>query len=271
MPSTALTTAAGSRTARSRRRHDDTPDTAEDFRRLARMPRGEERDELRKAVTAAWIPVAERLARRFRNKGENPEDLAQVAALGMVKAVDRYDPDRGCAFESFAIPTVVGELKRHFRDHLWSLHVPRRLQELRNRTRLARTELTQRFDGRAPSVAEIAEHAGLTDAEVRLGLEAQDAYNAVSLDAPIPGLEDFSLTDTLGGPDRAMDLVDDRESLRPLIARLPERERRILYLRFFGDLTQTQIADIVGISQMHVSRLITRTCADLKEGLIAEA
>lgn len=254
-----------------RRRHDDTPDTADEFRRLAEMPEGPERDDLRKKVAAAWMPVAERLARRFRNKGENHEDLVQVAALGMVKAVDRYDPSRGCAFESFAIPTVVGELKRHFRDHLWSLHVPRRLQELRNRTRSARTELLQELDGRGPTVSELAGHTGLSEEEVAMGMEAQEAYNTVSLDAPIPGLEDFSLSDTIGGPDRAMDLVENRESLKPLIAGLPERERRILYLRFFGDLTQTQIADIVGISQMHVSRLISRTCSDLRHRLLAEA
>lgn len=256
--------------ATRRRQHDDTPDTTEEFRRLASMPDGPERDELRKAVTEAWMPVAERLARRFRNKGENQEDLVQVAALGMVKAVDRYDPDRGCAFESFAVPTVVGELKRHFRDHLWSLHVPRRLQELRNRVRQARNELQQQLDGRGPTVSELAEHTGLSEAEISLGMEAQEAYNTVSLDAPLSGMDDFSLADTLGGPDSAMELVDNRESLKPLLAELPERERRILYLRFFGDLTQTQIADIVGISQMHVSRLISRTCAELKSNLLAE-
>ncbi|GAB2608981.1 RNA polymerase sigma factor SigF [Streptomyces capparidis] len=258
-------------TEATRRRHDDTPDTAEEFRRLATMPEGPERDELRKAITCAWMPVAERLARRFRNRGENQEDLVQVAALGLVKAVDRYQPDRGTAFESFAIPTIVGELKRHFRDHLWSLHVPRRVQELRNRTRSARNELLQELEGRGPTVRELAGYTGLSEEDVLLGMEAQDAYSTVSIDAPMPGYDDFSIADTIGGPDSTMELVVNRESLKPLLAELPERERRILYLRFFKDLTQTQIADIVGISQMHVSRLISRTCNDLREGLLADA
>jgi RNA polymerase sigma-B factor len=255
---------------KTRRTHDDTPDTAEDFRRLARMPDGPERDELRKKIIVAWLPVAERLARRFRNRGENQEDLVQVACLGMVKAVCRFDPQHGSAFESFAIPTVVGELKRHFRDHLWSVHVPRRVQELRNRTRAARNELLQELEGRGPTVGELAGHTGLSEEEVRLGMGAHDAFSTVSLDAPIPGLDDFSLADTLGTVDATMDLVDNRESLKPLLAELPERELRILYLRFFKDLTQTQIANIVGISQMHVSRLISRTCENLRSGLLAE-
>ncbi|GGO95312.1 SigB/SigF/SigG family RNA polymerase sigma factor [Wenjunlia tyrosinilytica] len=258
-------------TEKRRRRHDDTPDTAGDFRRLAEMPDGPERDELRRTITCAWMPVAERLARRFRNRGESQEDLVQVACLGMVKAVARYDPDHGSAFESFAIPTVVGELKRHFRDHLWSVHVPRRVQELRNRTRSARVELLQELEGRGPTVSELAGHTGLSEDDVKTGMEAHDAYSTVSLDAPMPGLDDFSLGDTLGDSDPTMDLVVNREALKPLLAELPERELHILYLRFFKDLTQTQIANICGISQMHVSRLISRTCENLRTGLLADA
>jgi RNA polymerase sigma-B factor len=250
--------------------HDDAPDTTDAFRQIARLPDGPERDRLRKEVVAAWIPMAERLATRFRNRGEAVEDLKQVAALGLVKAVDRYDPERGTAFASFAVPTVVGEVKRHFRDHLWGLHVPRRVQELRNRVRAARNDLTQSVDGRGPTVREIADHAGLSEEEVLIGLEAIDSFSTMSLDAELPGSEGYTLVDTLGLPDPGMDAVVDRESVKPCLRQLPERERTILYLRFFDDMTQSQIARIMGISQMHVSRLINRTCARLRAEIMAE-
>jgi RNA polymerase sigma-B factor len=225
---------------------------------------------LRQQVVAAWMPMADRLAGRFRNRGEAVEDLKQVAALGLVKAVDRYDPDRGTAFASFAVPTVVGEIKRHFRDHLWGLHVPRRVQELRNRVRSARNDLMGTIDGRGPSVAEIAEHTGLSQEEVLLGLEAIDSFATMSLDAELPGSDGFALLDTLGDADPGMDAVVDREAVKPRLRQLPERERKILRLRFFDDMTQSQIADIMGISQMHVSRLISRTCARLRAEIMAE-
>lgn len=258
------------RSRRTAHPHDDAPDTTDAFRQIARLPDGPERDRLRKEVVAAWIPMAERLATRFRNRGEAVEDLKQVAALGLVKAVDRYDPERGTAFASFAVPTVVGEVKRHFRDHLWGLHVPRRVQELRNRVRTARNELTQSIDGRGPTVAEIAAHANLSEEEVLLGLEAIDSFSTMSLDAELPGSEGYTLVDTLGLPDPGMDAVVDRESVKPRLRQLPERERTILYLRFFDDMTQSQIARIMGISQMHVSRLINRTCARLRAEILAE-
>jgi RNA polymerase sigma-B factor len=252
--------------------HDDAPDTTEAFRRIAQLPDGPEKDALRQEVVAAWIPMAERLAGRFRNRGESAEDLRQVAALGLVKAVGRYDPDRGTAFESFAVPTVVGEVKRHFRDHLWGLHVPRRVQELRNRVRAARQELTQALDGRSPTVSEIAEQANMSEDEVLLGMEALDSYSTMSLDAELPGADDgHALLDTMGEADPAIDAVVDRVSLKPRLRKLPEREQRILYLRFFGDMTQSQIAEALGISQMHVSRLISRTCARLRTEIMAEA
>jgi RNA polymerase sigma-B factor len=194
------------------------------------------------------------------------EDLEQVAHLGLVKAVLRYDPSFGTAFESYAVPTIVGELKRHFRDHLWGLHVPRRVQELRNRVRAAERELTHTLDGRRPSEAEIAEQAGLTEEEVRAGQEALQSYAVLSLDAELTGPdESFSLLDTLGADEHGYDLVVDREAVRDRLRELPERERRILYLRFFKGMTQSSIAEEIGVSQMHVSRLLSRTCSRLRE------
>ncbi|MEU4211759.1 SigB/SigF/SigG family RNA polymerase sigma factor [Streptomyces sp. NPDC026206] len=251
--------------------HDDAPDTADLFRRIARLPDGPERQELRRRAVTAWMPMAERLALQFRNRGESPEDLRQVAALGLVKAVRRYDPGRGTAFASFAVPTVVGEIKRHFRDHLWSVHVPRRVQEIRNRVRRARNELPPGPDGRGPGIREIAERALLSEEEVRIGLAAIDSYSTLSLEAERPGSEGNALVDSLGGADPGMELVVDREAVKPRLRKLPPREREILYLRYFGDLTQRQIAERLGISQMHVSRLLSRTCARLRTEIMAGA
>ncbi|MEU6219409.1 RNA polymerase sigma factor SigF [Streptomyces sp. NPDC047022] len=251
--------------------HDDAPDTAESFRRLAGLPEGPERDLLRDEIVEAWLPMAERLAGRFRSRGESFEDLRQVAALGLVKAVDRYDPQRGHAFESYAVPTVTGEIKRHFRDHMWTVHVPRRVQDLRNRVRIARRELVQTISGRAPTVAEIARYADMTEDDVRVGLEALESFTALSLDAELPGSEDgYSLGDSLGSADPALDTVVDREAVKPRLRALPERERAILYMRFFDDMTQSSIAERLGISQMHVSRLISRCCDRLKDQVMRD-
>ncbi|MFF7450427.1 MULTISPECIES: SigB/SigF/SigG family RNA polymerase sigma factor [unclassified Streptomyces] len=251
--------------------HDDAPDTAEDFRRLAALPAGPERDSLRARTVEAWLPMADRLAGRFRSRGESYEDLRQVAALGLVKAVDRYDPERGNAFESYAVPTITGEIKRHFRDHMWTLHVPRRVQDLRNRVRFAAQDLSQTVSGRRPTVAEIAEHAGMSEEDVLVGLGALESFTALSLDAGLPGTEDgYSLSDALGSPDPALDTVVDREAVRSRLAALPERERAILYMRFFGDMTQSRIAEQLGISQMHVSRLISRSCGQVREQVMRD-
>ncbi|MET8633024.1 RNA polymerase sigma factor SigF [Streptomyces sp. NPDC004096] len=252
--------------------HDDAPDTAEAFRRLATLSPGPERDALRDQIVEAWLPMAERLAGRFRSRGESYEDLRQVAALGLVKAVDRYDPERGHAFESYAVPTVTGEIKRHFRDHMWTLHVPRRVQDLRNRVRFANQDLSQTISGRRPTVAEIAEHANMNEEDVLVGLEALESFTALSLDAELPGSEDgYSLGDSLGSPDPALDTVVDREAVKPRLQALPERERAILYMRFFDDMTQSVIAERLGISQMHVSRLISRCCNQLREQVMRDA
>lgn len=254
------------RRRRGRHPHDDAPDTRRQFERIAALPDCPERERLCQEVIHAWMPMAGRLARTFRDRGEALEDLEQVAALGLVKAVHRYDPRRGSAFESFAVPTIVGEVKRHFRDHLWGVHVPRRTQELRNRVRAARHQLDCRLDDRCPSVEDLAECSGLTQEEVTTGLEALESYSLLSLDAELPGPgEGYSLIDTLGRTDPGFDQVVYREAVKPRLQELPEREQTILYLRFFEEMTQSKIAEKLGISQMHVSRLLTRICARLQE------
>ncbi|MEU9606035.1 SigB/SigF/SigG family RNA polymerase sigma factor [Streptomyces sp. NPDC048057] len=259
------------RAARRTRSHDDAPDTSAAFRRLVALPEGEERDRVREEVTEAWLPMAHRIASRYRGKGEPMDDLRQVAALALVKAVDRYDPDRGVAFESFAVPTITGEVRRHFRDFSWAVHVPRGVQEARNKVRVARQELSA--DGREPGVTDLAHHTDLSESEVRHGLQALHCHSTLSLDAPLSGTADSSgdLADTIGSPDPGMDVVVDREAVRPLIERLPERERRVLYLRFFRGMTQESIAAEFGVSQVHVSRILATTCAHLRRRAVAEA
>ncbi|WP_037891784.1 SigB/SigF/SigG family RNA polymerase sigma factor [Streptomyces viridochromogenes] len=250
--------------------HDDAPDTAADFVHLAELPEGPERDAVREQLTEAWLPMAHRIAGKFRNRGESLEDLRQVAALGLVKAIDRYEPGRG-AFESYAVPTITGEIKRHFRDRMWALRVPRRVQELRNKVRMARRDLTDAAGGASPSVAEIAAHAGLTEEEVNAGLEALESFSTLSLDAEMSSSDDgFSLADTIGSCEEAYDVVIDREAAKEGLRRLPERERAILYMRFFEDMTQSRIADHLGISQMHVSRLISRCCARVRDEVLEQ-
>ncbi|MFE9775230.1 SigB/SigF/SigG family RNA polymerase sigma factor [Streptomyces sp. NPDC005931] len=257
-------------TAAIRRRHDDAPDTAALFARLASLEDGPERDAVRDELVTAWLPMAHRIAGRFRDRGESIEDLRQVAALGLVKAIDRFDPSRG-AFESYAVPTITGEVKRHFRDRMWALRVPRRVQELRNKVRVARRELTQNPGSPEPSMADIAAHTGLTEEEVSAGMEALESFSTLSLDAELSTDDDgYSLADTLGASDTSYDVVVDRESAKEGLRRLPERERAILYMRFFEDMTQSRIADRLGISQMHVSRLISRSCARVRAEVMGQ-
>ncbi|MFJ8052754.1 SigB/SigF/SigG family RNA polymerase sigma factor [Streptomyces luteogriseus] len=257
-------------TTASRRRHDDAPDTAALFTRMAELEEGPEREAVRDELVTLWLPMAHRIAGRFRDRGESIEDLRQVAALGLVKAIDRFDPSRG-AFESYAVPTITGEVKRHFRDRMWALRVPRRVQELRNKVRVARRELTQNPGSPEPSVADLATHTGLTEEEVNAGLEALDSFSTLSLDAELSADDDgYSLADTLGAADSSYDIVVDRESAKEGLRRLPERERAILYMRFFEDMTQSRIADHLGISQMHVSRLISRSCARVRDEVLGQ-
>ncbi|OIJ95711.1 RNA polymerase subunit sigma [Streptomyces sp. MUSC 14] len=254
----------------TRRGRHDAPDTAELFARFVALDDGPERDVVRDELVAAWLPMAHRIASRFRDRGELLEDLRQVAALGLVRAVDRFDPSRG-AFESYAVPTITGEVRRHFRDRMWALRVPRRVQELRNRVRLSRRELTQQPGGAEPTAAAIAAHTGLSEEEVNTGLGAMESFSTLSLDAELStGDDGCSLADTLGAPDASYDLVVDREAAKAGLRRLPERERAILYMRFFQDATQSRIAARFGISQMHVSRLISRSCARIRAEALAE-
>ncbi|MEU6845347.1 SigB/SigF/SigG family RNA polymerase sigma factor [Streptomyces sp. NPDC046716] len=250
----------------TRHPHDDAPETEQAFIRLATLPTGPERDGLFAELTEAWLPMAHRLAVKFRDKGESLDDLRQVAALGLVKAVERYDSSRG-AFEVYAIPTITGELRRHFRDRTWDVRVPRRVQDLRNRVRVARRHLLQQPGHPAePGLEDIAAQAGLTLDEVRDGMQALDSYNSLSLDAEAgAGTNGPSLGDTLGRTESRYEVITDREAAKAGLRALPERERTILYLRFFEDMTQARIAEQVGVSQMQVSRLISSSCARVRE------
>ncbi|MEH0934549.1 SigB/SigF/SigG family RNA polymerase sigma factor [Micromonospora sp. CPCC 205543] len=236
---------------------------------LAAMPAHHpDRPALRNEVIEAWLPLAHHLAARYSGRGEPNGDLAQTAALGLIKAVDRFDAARGVDFAGFAIPTILGEIKRHFRDRTWNIRVPRRLQELRLRISEANGTLTQTLN-RAPTVADVAEYLGVTEEEVLEGLEGARAYNAVSLSTPIGDGEGAKeLADTLGGEDSEFELAELRVALGPALATLDEREQKILTLRFYGNLTQSEIAAQVGVSQMHVSRLLARALTKLRGQLV---
>jgi RNA polymerase sigma-B factor len=249
-----------------RSHHPDSPDTAAGFLRLVTLPDGPERDRVQEEVLRAWLPMAYRIAQPFRNKGESVEDLRQVAAEGLVKAIRRFDPARG-PFEPFAIPTIRGELRRHFRDRTWDVRVPRRVQDLRNKVRAAWVELADTPGSPRPTVERLARHTGLAQEEVTEGVAALESYSALSLDAPNgeADADGTSLADLLGEPDHGFQLVVDRESVKEAVRRLPGRERAILCLRFFEDWSQNRIAERMGISQMHVSRLLSQTCARLRD------
>jgi RNA polymerase sigma-B factor len=241
------------------------------FERLATLPPDSpERERIRGSLVELHLPLVEYLARRFRNRGEWLDDLTQVATIGLIKSIDRFDLERGVEFSTYATPTIVGEIKRHFRDKGWAVRVPRRLQELKLSLTKAIGELAQR-EGRAPTVSELAAHLQMSEEDVLEGLESANAYSTVSLDAPDSGDEDApAVADSLGIVDEALEGVEYRESLKPLLERLPPREKKILLLRFFGNLTQSQIAAELGISQMHVSRLLARTLTQLRDGLTNE-
>lgn len=227
------------------------------------------RAELREKIVERCLPLAEHIARRFDGRGEAFDDLVQVARLGLVNAVDRFDPERGSDFVSFAVPTIMGEVRRHFRDTGWAVRVPRRMKELHIALNKATGELSQRL-GRAPTVGELAAELDLDREEVAEGLVAGNAYQTVSVDRSAQtdsGGNGVTLADTLGEYDAALSEVENHETLRPLLEALPERERTVVLLRFFGNMTQTQIAERVGVSQMHVSRLLTKTLAQLREQL----
>jgi RNA polymerase sigma-B factor len=234
------------------------------LRAMAGMPAGHpSRPALRERAIEAWLPLARHLANRYAGRGEPVDDLLQTATVGLIKAVDKFDPAFGTDFAGYAIPTVIGEIKRHFRDRTWAIRVPRRLQELRLAITAANSSLTHTL-GRSPMVSDIAEHLELTEEEVLEGLEGARAYNATSLSTPVGADGTTELGETLGGEDHEYALTEARLALGPALASLDERERRILTLRFYGNLTQTEIAEQVGISQMHVSRLISRSLLKLR-------
>jgi RNA polymerase sigma-B factor len=234
--------------------------TAEDHRLLVRYHHDGDlaaRDEL----VTRFIPLARQLAGRYRHTGEPHDDLVQVACVGLLKAVDRYEPDRGSAFTKYAVPTMLGELKRHFRDKGWSVRVPRATQEMALKVSDALSKLPANL-GRSPRPRDVAEAIGAPLEEVLQAMEAATAYEATSLDAPRGGSDDdddWSYASSLPSEERGYELVEIGEALRGTINALPARERLILSLRFHEDLTQAEIAEAVGISQMHVSRLLRRS------------
>jgi RNA polymerase sigma-B factor len=225
----------------------------------------------RDEIVTMHLPLAAFLARRFRDRGESLEDLTQVATIGLLKAVDRFEPERGVEFSTFATPTMVGEIKRHFRDKGWAIRVPRRLQELRIAISRATAELGQET-GRSPTVAELAAHLQVPEEDILEGLESAQAYATLSLDAAVAETaeEGASLADTLGAEDTALGEVEARATVHPLLAGLPARERRIVEMRFYENMTQSQIAERVGVSQMHVSRLLARSLAQMRTQLVAD-
>ncbi len=237
----------------------DEERSAELFDRLDGDP------DAREQLVRLHYPLVEYLARRFAGRGEPVDDLVQVASIGLLKAIDRFDRDRGVRFSTYATPTIIGELKRHFRDKGWAMRVPRRLQEIGLQLSRVVSEMYQDL-GRSPTVGEIAERSGLTEDDVLEGMDAIHAHSIGSLDAPTDD-EGQTSGSRLGAEDETYELLEGWASVAPHLERLPDRERRILYLRFFRGMTQSQIADTLGISQMHVSRILSRTLLLLREAV----
>jgi RNA polymerase sigma-B factor len=222
----------------------------------------------REGLVTLHLPLVEHCARRFRNRGEPFEDLVQVGTIGLIKAIDRFDLSRGLEFSTYATPTIIGEIKRYFRDKGWAIRVPRRLQELRMQIAASTAELTQSL-GRSPTPRELAEAIDCSVEEIVEGIESSNAYSTLSLDATDDNGEEggTSMLDQIGIDDEGLEHIDIRESIKPLLEALPSREKRILLLRFFKNRTQSEIAEEIGVSQMHVSRLLSRTLEQLRVSL----
>jgi RNA polymerase sigma-B factor len=222
----------------------------------------------RDGLVALHLPLVEHCARRFRNRGEPFEDLVQVGTIGLIKSIDRFDLERGVEFSTYATPTIIGEIKRYFRDKGWAIRVPRRLQELRMQVGSTTADLTQTL-GRSPTPRELAETIGCTIEEIIEGIESGNAYSTLSLDAADDDGEEggVSMLDLIGLDDEELEQIEIRESIKPLLEALPSREKRILLLRFFKNKTQSEIAAEIGVSQMHVSRLLSRTLEQLRGSL----
>ncbi len=252
-------------------RAEDGPTRSEEDRRLLIRYHRHGDQAAREQLVQRLLPLARRMARRYRRSDEPLDDLVQVATIGLIKAIDRFDVERGVEFSTYATPTIVGEIKRHFRDRGWAIRVPRRLQELRLSITSATAELTQEH-GRSPTVTELARKLGVSDEEVIEGLESSNAYSTLSLDAPDSSEDSaLSMIDVIGGDDEALEHIENRETIKPLLEALDPREKHILTLRFFRGMTQSQIAAEIGISQMHVSRLLARTLARLRDSLEDES
>ena len=223
----------------------------------------------RDTVIERFLPLARQLARRYERPDEPIDDLVQVASMGLVKAVERFDPTRGIAFSSFAVPTILGELKRYFRDVGWAVHVPRSMQERALEVNRAVTELSRNL-GRSPTTAELADATDLTHEEVVEALEAATAYDSVPLEGPrSDDGEEVGVAARLGAEDPGYELAEYSATLAPELRALPERDRLVLHLRFVEDLTQSEIAERIGVSQMHVSRLIRAALTKLRSGIQA--
>lgn len=216
-----------------------------------------------------YLPMATHLARRFSDRGEPLADLTQTAIIGLIKAVDRYDSHRGVPFTGYAIPVILGEIKRHFRDTTWTVRPPRRLQEIKLRLSAATEKLTHTLH-RTPTTGELAVLLGVGHEDVLAARRCASAYRPLSFERPVSGSEDLHLIDSLGGPDPEIEAVDRREILRRPLAGLPERERRIITLRYVAQMTQAEIAAHIGVSQMHVSRLLARSLTQLRAAILAD-
>ncbi|MER6633909.1 SigB/SigF/SigG family RNA polymerase sigma factor, partial [Streptomyces sp. NPDC000987] len=239
------------------------------MREMAEQPPGPRRTALRDQILVLLLPLARRVARRYRHRGEDLDDLVQVASLGLVKAVDGYDPALGHAFLSYALPKVTGELRRHLRDRTAAVRLPRPLHEASRQVFQAVEELEQRLGGRPPTPEQIAEHTGLEPHRVLSALRAVHECRPRSLDEPAAHDQDSPLACLIGAEDAALGRVLDTLTVTALVKRLPERDRRVLYLRFYREQTQQQIADVIGVSQMQVSRILRRCLERLREALSA--
>jgi RNA polymerase sigma-B factor len=245
---------------------DERAARAQEDRKLLSRYRATGDPIAREQLVERFLPLARQLARRYQRGGEQLDDLVQVASLGLLKAIDRFDPERETAFSSFAVPTILGELKRHFRDKGWSVRVPRDLQEMAVKVDRVADEMSREI-GRAPTPSEIAERTGTTLEQVLEAREASAAYRAVSLDRPRSedDEEGDSYADAFGAEDPGFRLAEDSATVDRLMSVLTDREREVLRLRFEEDLTQSEIGQRVGVSQMHVSRLIRQSLARLRD------
>ncbi|MFC4127723.1 RNA polymerase sigma factor SigF [Nocardia rhizosphaerae] len=242
------------------------------FEKLRDTPPGDEHAALRAHIIDLGLPLADHIARKFTGRGEQFDDLEQTARVGLVLAVDRYDVSRGSSFLSFAIPTIMGEVRRHFRDRTWAVHVPRRLKEIQLRIGPATEELSQRL-GRIPNARELAEELGVELAEITRTLVAGNGYQTNSIDGITDDDRDNAtpaITEVLGAEEPCYQLTEDAIAVRPLIAALPAEEREVLVMRFYENLTQSEIAARLGVSQMQVSRILARTLAGLREQALAD-